>query len=94
MLERAPDRGLREWQVGGRVVAGLVPERGAAPQWRTTVEVLDLVGTVQRCLDLGGRVAQGPVNLLVGRYCGLADPLGARFGVIELIPELRVGGVQ
>jgi predicted enzyme related to lactoylglutathione lyase len=85
----APERGFREWQVNGRVVAGLVPEAGAPPQWRTTVEVLDAVETVQRCLDLGGRVAHGPVDLMVGRYIRLADPLGATFGIIELIPELR-----
>ena len=48
-----------------------------------------MTAAVQRCLDLGGRVLQGPVDLLVGRYTRLVDPLGATFSVIELIPELR-----
>ena len=86
----APERGYREWQGNGRVVAGLVPASGAEPaRWRTTVEVLEVTAAVQRCLDLGGRVLQGPVDLLVGRYTRLVDPLGATFSVIELIPELR-----
>src|SRR5205823_380029 len=59
----APERGYREWQGNGRVVAGLVPASGAEPaRWRTTVEVLEVTAAVQRCLDLGGRVLQGPVG--------------------------------
>jgi uncharacterized protein len=90
----APERGYREWQVHARVVAGMVPpaalgEPDGVVRWQTTVEVLEVGAAVQRCLDLGGRVVQGPVDLLVGRYTRLVDPLGATFNVIELIPELR-----
>jgi len=92
--ELAPDREYREWLLHERVVAGLIPlaRPATAPTvayWRTTVEVLDLADTVQRCLDLAGQVALAPLELLVGRYTRLVDAQGAGFGVIELIPELR-----
>jgi predicted enzyme related to lactoylglutathione lyase len=88
----APDREYRDLAVHGRVVAGLVPlppERAAQAHWATTIEVIDRAATVQRCLDLGGRVMLGSVNVPPGGYARLADPLGASFGVIELIPHLR-----
>jgi predicted enzyme related to lactoylglutathione lyase len=87
-----PEREYRDLAVHGRVVAGLIPlppERAAEAAWWTTIEVSDRAATVQRCLDLGGRVALGSVNVSVGGYARLADPLGAPFGVIELIPHLR-----
>ncbi|OLB65240.1 MAG: hypothetical protein AUI10_07725 [Actinobacteria bacterium 13_2_20CM_2_72_6] len=88
----APEREYRDLAVHGRVVAGLIPlppERAGAAQWWTTIEVSDRTATVQRCLDLGGRVTLGSVNVPVGGYSRLADPLGASLGVIELIPHLR-----
>jgi predicted enzyme related to lactoylglutathione lyase len=89
----AADRGYRDWVVNERVVGGMMPLAPwaveVAPQWRTTVEVRDIAATVQRCLDLGGRVALGSVKVPVGRYTRLTDPLGAPFGVMEMIPELR-----
>ncbi|OLB80031.1 MAG: hypothetical protein AUI14_08335 [Actinobacteria bacterium 13_2_20CM_2_71_6] len=92
--EMAPGRAYREWIVGDRVVAGMIPlgpEVSAAivPHWRTTVEVADIAGTVRQCRELGGRTAFGPIAVVVGRYAQLADPYGGFFGVVELIPELR-----
>ena len=88
----APEREYRDLAVHGRVVAGLVPlppERAGEASWWTTIEVSDRAATVQRCLELGGMVTMGSVNVAVGGYARLADPLGAGFGVIELIPHLR-----
>ena len=87
-----PERDYRDLAVHGRVVAGLIPlppERAGEASWWTTIEVTDRAAIVRRCLELGGRVTMGSVNVSVGGYARLADPLGAAFGVIELIPHLR-----
>jgi len=87
-----PERDYRDLAAHGRVVAGLIPlppERAGEASWWTTIEVSDRAGTVRRCLELGGRVTMGSVDVSVGGYARLADPLGAAFGVIELIPHLR-----
>jgi len=84
-----------EWSVNKRVVAGMfeMDERypAAVPaHWRTTFEVDDCAGTVRRCTELGGQVALEPTDVGAGTYAQLLDPFGAAFGVIELIPELRL----
>jgi predicted enzyme related to lactoylglutathione lyase len=85
----------REWSVNNRVVAGLTimgPQFPAeAPaHWRTTVEVDDCAAVATRCAELGGQVVAGPLDVNVGSYAHLIDPLGGSLGVIELIPELRL----
>lgn len=85
----------REWQVGNRVVGGLVPMGSyfppdVPPHWRITVEVDDCAATAQRCTDLGGQVFLGPMDLGIGQFAQLFDPQGAAVGVIELLPELRL----
>jgi uncharacterized protein len=88
--ELALGREYLDWLLGDRVVAGLVDAPAGEPaQWRTTVEVADLDEVRGRCLDRYGRVELEPIEVSVGRYARLADPYGAVFGVIELIPELR-----
>lgn len=84
-----------EWSVNNRVVAGMfaMGERFPAEvpaHWRTTFEVDDCARVAQRCAALGGQVALEPTQLGVGCYAQLLDPSGAAFGVIELIPELRL----
>jgi uncharacterized protein len=85
----------REWQVGNRVVGGMIPmgemfPPDIPPHWRITVEVDDCALTAQRCADLGGRVFLGPLDLGIGTFAQLFDPQGAAFGVIETLPELRL----
>ena len=46
-----------------------------------------LLGSVPEPLDAG--LAAEPLEASVGTYAQLADPQGATFGVIELMPELR-----
>lgn len=84
-----------EWSVNNRVVGGMIPMGEQFPpevpsHWRTTVEVDDCAAVVDRCRELGGQVLVGPLDVLVGQYAQLLDPLGAALGVIDLIPELRL----
>ncbi len=85
----------REWELLGRVVAGLVPMTDATHpphargHWRISIEVEDCAATARRCAELGGTVAAGPLDVGIGQYAYLRDPHGAGFGVIELLPELR-----
>lgn len=84
-----------EWAVQNRVVAGMfalgeeVPA-GVPAHWRTTFEVDDCGEIARRCVELGGQVALAPMGVGAGTYAQLLDPAGAAFGVIELIPQLRV----
>lgn len=78
-----------EWFVDSRVVGGMsvMDERypaGTPAHWRVTFEVEDCAATVARCVELGGAVLTGPLNLPVGDYALLADPQGGTFGVIAL----------
>ncbi|QSB13448.1 VOC family protein [Natronosporangium hydrolyticum] len=85
----------REWWVNNRVVAGVTIIGDEWPaevpaHWRTTIEVDDCAATAARCRDLGGQVVLGPIDVNVGTYAQLIDPLGASFGIISLIPDLRL----
>lgn len=85
----------REWYADNRTVAGLTPMDGQypddiPPHWRTIVETHDCAGLVDRCGELGGVVQFGPLDVGVGQYAQLSDPSGGSFGVVELLPELRV----
>lgn len=84
-----------EWSVDNRVVAGMIPMGEQFPDevpahWRTTFEVEDCAATAARCAELGGQALMGPLDAVVGQYAQLMDPQGGLFGVIELIPELRL----
>jgi uncharacterized protein len=85
----------REWGLHGRVVAGMVPMTDDLypphlhGHWRVSIDVAGCQETVDRCAALGGRVVAGPMDVGIGTYAYLLDPLGAGFGVIELLPALR-----
>jgi uncharacterized protein len=85
----------REWHVGNRVVGGLIPMGSyfppeTPPHWRITVEVDVCAATAERCVELGGQVFLGPIDLGIGQFAQLFDPQGATLGVIEPLPELRL----
>ncbi len=74
--------------VGGRAVAGMatmppgVPEQVPA-HWTTFFAVEDCDAGVARVEDLGGSLQTGPMDAEgVGRFAVVADPQGARFGLI------------
>lgn len=76
-------------QVGAEEAAAGGPASGVRAQWRPIIEVDDCEQAVARCLELGGRVHVGPLDLDVGRYAQLFDPQNATFGVIELTQRIR-----
>jgi hypothetical protein len=62
-------------------VAGICHARGLnarlPAQWLVYVSVADLSASVRRCLELGGRVVDGPRSLGQKRFCVIQDPAGA-----------------
>jgi predicted enzyme related to lactoylglutathione lyase len=82
-----------EWYSGDRYIAGMVqmderwPDR-VPPHWTVSVLVESCGDTADRAGQLGGRVLLPPTDLGPARYAQLADPHGAGFRVIELVPQL------
>jgi predicted enzyme related to lactoylglutathione lyase len=74
-------------QAAGQPVAGIMdacaylPE-GQAPHWDAYVSVADADKTLALAADLGGTVAQQPMDTPFGRLAALADPMGARIKVV------------
>jgi predicted enzyme related to lactoylglutathione lyase len=92
--ETAPGMDYSEWWSRGRVVAGMAELGPEVPPlvpaaWHSTFEVADCAEVTSRCADLGGRVLLPPMDIGIGEYTQLADPLGASFGVIHLPPHLH-----
>ena len=72
---------------GGQTVAGVCHARGSnaslPPQWLIYVNVEDLDRSAQRCVELGGKLVDGPRSLGGGRFCVIQDPAGAVCALIE-----------
>ncbi len=79
-----------EFQVDGRSVAGMMsmasgqfpPELPA--HWLTYFATDDTDETVERVVNLGGRVSMPPTTIPVGRFAIVTDPHGAPFAVIAM----------
>jgi hypothetical protein len=67
-------------------VAGLVLGRFGA-RWQPAFQVEDAVELIGRCARLGGRVTSGPVEMGLGSYVEIVDPLGAPFAVTAPVPR-------
>ena len=65
----------------GQTVAGIChaqgPNANVPPQWLVYIAVNDVVQSAQRCLDLGGRVLDGPRSMGDQTFCVIQDPAGA-----------------
>ena len=65
----------------GQIVAGICHAQGSnanvPPQWLVYIAVNDVVQSAQRCLDLGGRVLDGPRSMGDQKFCVIQDPAGA-----------------
>jgi predicted enzyme related to lactoylglutathione lyase len=82
-----------EWCRGDRYLAGMLHMDARWPatvpaHWTVNVLVEDCATTASRVEELGGRVQLPPTDLGVGWYAQLADPHGAGFRILELVPEL------
>ena len=65
----------------GDAVAGICHARGSnarlPAQWLMYVVVEDVERSARSCVELGGRVIDGPRGLAGGRFCVIEDPAGA-----------------
>lgn len=61
-------------------VAGLVTGRYDV-RWQPSFQVADTTEAIDRCAGLGGRIVAGPVEMGLGSYVEMIDPLGAPFAV-------------
>ena len=53
------------------------PNAGVPPQWLVYILVADVDQSVQRCVERGGEVVDGPRDTGSGRFCVIRDPAGA-----------------
>ena len=67
-------------------VAGICHARDSnanvPPQWLVYISVADVTESAQRCLDLGGRVLDGPRSMGSQSFCVIQDPAGAMAALI------------
>jgi hypothetical protein len=78
----------REWQGGGRSIAGLLPRPPAMPKtippyWDVIFSVADPAATVALAVSLGATSLMPPTDIPHGRIAVLADPTGIVFSVIR-----------
>jgi uncharacterized protein len=61
--------------------AGICHARGVnakiPPQWLMYISVADVEASARQCVELGGRVLDGPRPLSGGIFCVIQDPAGA-----------------
>ncbi len=66
---------------GSQTVAGICHAKGAnaniPPQWLVYIVVEDVDRSAQRCLELGGKVLDGPRDVGGQSFCVIQDPAGA-----------------
>lgn len=69
------------------VVAGICNARGhnanLPSQWLIYVWVADVDESARRCVELGGKVVDGPRTMGDSRFCVIQDPAGAVAGLIS-----------
>jgi uncharacterized protein len=70
----------------GEVVTGICHARGvnaAIPaQWLLYVQVANVEESAARCVELGGKVIDGPKQIGEGQMCVIQDPAGAVLALI------------
>ena len=67
-------------------VAGLITGRYGA-RWQPSFQVEDCQAVRERCARLGARVAAGPVEMGLGSYLEIVDPVGTPFAVTAPVPR-------
>lgn len=72
---------------GSESMAGICHARGTnanvPPQWLIYITVEDVDASAQRCIDLGGKVLDGPRQMGASRFCVIQDPAGAVAALIS-----------
>jgi predicted enzyme related to lactoylglutathione lyase len=72
-----------EWTLGGPSLGGMMRIDDAPPHWTPYFAAEDCAATVERATGLGGTVSVPTTGIATGRFAVLADPGGARFGVMQ-----------
>lgn len=80
--------GYTEFQVGEKMVAGMMAKPAAMPAeappyWGVYFAVDDVDAAVARVAELGGRVLFGPMDIEPGRFATVADSTGAAFNILK-----------
>jgi predicted enzyme related to lactoylglutathione lyase len=78
--------GRREWQHGGRSVAGLLPRPPAMakdipPYWDVYFTVADAAASAQAAVTAGGTQLMAPTDIGTGRIAVFLDPAGSVFTI-------------
>lgn len=88
-----PGGSYTEWEIGGRVVAGMADSStgGTAhsPGWTVYFAVADCDAAVETAQGLGAAVTVPPTDIPPGRHAIVRDPQGARFALIQLTHEVH-----
>lgn len=65
----------------GETVAGVCHARGSnaglPAQWLIYITVEDVAASARKCVELGGKVLNGPRKMGGGDFCVIQDPAGA-----------------
>ena len=74
-------------QADGEVMAGVCYAKGAnakmPPQWLLYVTVENVEESTAKCVELGGKILDGPRMMGKNAFCVIQDPVGAVMGLIE-----------
>ena len=74
-------------QSSGETVAGICNARGSnakiPPQWLLYVNVSNVQESAQLCIELGGKVIDGPRKMGKSDFCIIEDPAGAVLALIS-----------
>lgn len=69
-----------------QVIAGICHARGAnahlPAQWLLYVQVENVEKSAQRCVELGGKIIDGPRTMGSSPFCVIQDPAGAVLALI------------
>lgn len=71
----------------GDTIAGICHARGSneklPPQWLMYVRVEDVAISANRCVELGGKVLDGPREMGGSNFCVIRDPAGAVLALLS-----------
>ncbi|MFK7904065.1 MAG: VOC family protein [Chitinophagales bacterium] len=74
-------------QADDEVMAGVCYAKGTnanvPPQWLVYVTVASVEESAAKCVEMGGKVLDGPRMMGANLFCVIQDPAGAVMGLIE-----------
>ena len=59
------------------------PNANIPPHWLIYITVENVEASIKRCVDLGGKIVDGPRNIGDKPFCVIQDPAGAVLAIIE-----------